>query len=260
MQLIVFENHFMPRVMEIRFPEGFAVSSKEDLQNLKSQWMQNIALWHSPYVCLFDMTDFSVEEGLYSEFFKLVEFFKKFFMKEFIPYAPTPRFLGEVPFKILPSYEEAIGLTRLAPKGPALSRNLSDLRSKIQIENDFSNHVIEISFLEETIFTTKEDIEILSSKLKNILMMWHTPYSVMFNCVNCLFEEEAQGAFAKLEKFLLSFFCKKIIGYAPKGLKVSYPFEVVRSRHLAAGQLEHSGLQPGAVANCSSAKGSSSKE
>ena len=57
-----------------------------------------------------------------------------------------------------------------------------------------------------------------------------------------------------MEKFLKSFFCKRIIGYAPKISKESYPFETFRSRHLAAAQLEHEGLQSGNVANCSTKK------
>ena len=252
MKPIRFENHFMERVMEITFPEGFVLEKDEDLKYLKNQWTRNISLWHSPYTCLFDLENVQISESQKQPFLKLLDFFKRFFMKDFIAYTPSNPFSDRIELKVFSSFDEALSKTRLGIEKK--SREPTDLRSSIQIENDFQSHCMEISFLVDTTFKDSKDIDILSSKIKNILMMWHTPYSVLFNCVNCEFEEPAKLAFANLEKFLKAFFCKAIVGYAPKGKKETYPFAMVRSRHLAAGQVEHSGLTAGSVANCSSRK------
>ena len=47
---------------------------------------------------------------------------------------------------------------------------------------------------------------------------------------------------------------KKAIGYSPKGIKESYPFEVFRARHRAAAALEAEGAFSGDAADCKSRK------
>ena len=104
-----------------------------------------------------------------------------------------------VNFQIIVDYEKAVLETGLA-KGAGIKRDLDSLRSRIQIDNDFNAHVMEIQFLSETELVSKEDIHILKEKVRNILRQWHTPYSILFNCVNCSFSEEAREEFLKVEK------------------------------------------------------------
>lgn len=250
---IEFENHFSARVIIIIFPNGYRVQSEEDIANIKNAWTKNLKSWHSPYTCLFDLRDFQISTELEQLFDKLIHFFKNFFMRKIIGFYDEKSTNINVKFDTVVGIENASAQTGLS-RGKGFEKNITDLRSKIQIDNDFNAHVMEINFLGDTKFLTSSDIHILKSKLQNILMLWHTPYSVMLNCVNCTFSEEAKNEFPKLERFLKGFFCKTVIGYAPKANKESYPFPVFRSRHLAAASLEHNGLESGEIANCSTRK------
>lgn len=247
------------RVVEILFPDGLVISSKDELLLLKSAWSENLKKWHSPYTCLFDCRKFEIAADLRPEFERMVNFFKNFFMKSVIGFYESDTPPEWVPFEIVQGYEAAVARTGLA-KGAGLKRDLTDLRSRIQIDNDFNAHVMEVSFLADTHIETPADLQILKSKIQNILKMWHSPYSILFNCVNLTFSETAAQNFSHFEKFVKSFFCKNIIGYAPRADKGSYPFRTFRSRHLAAADLEHSGIQSGAVANCSTRKSPQSEK
>jgi hypothetical protein len=249
----MFENHMSARVVEVHFPEGLTIADAASISELKAAWAENLKKWHSPYTCLFDCRNFSVAEGQRKDFERLIGFFKNFFMKNIIGFCNEGQLPEWCPFEIEEGYDAAVARTGLS-RGAGLTRNLDDLRSRIQIDNDFNAHVMDISFLAETDLKTAADIGTLKSKMLNILKMWHSPYSVVFNCVNLTFSPEAFQEFSRLEKFLRSFFCKNIIGYAPRADKASYPFPTYRSRHLAVGELEHSGLQSGAQANCSTRK------
>ena len=250
---VEFENHLSARVIEVQFPEGLSISSTDDLNKLKVAWSENLKRWHSPYSCLFYCRKFSVSPEIRPEFEKLIAFFKKFFMKSIIGFCETENAPEWCPFEVIEGYDAAVARTGLS-RGAGLQRDLSDLRSRIQIDNDFNAHVMEVSFLAETKLESRADILILRSKVQNILKMWHSPYSILINCSNLTFTPEAKSDFTLFEKFVLSFFCKRVIGYAPKEAKDSYPFHVFRSRHVAAAELEHSGIQSGATANCSTRK------
>lgn len=250
---VTFENHLSARVVEVQFPEGLKISTAQQLTELKTAWSENLKKWHSPYTCLFDCRKFEIDEQCRKDFERLISFFKNFFMRNIIGFCNEGAKPEWCPFEVIEGYDAAVTRTGLA-RGAGLTRNLDDLRSRIQIDNDFNAHVMEISFLADTHLQTAADIQILKSKIHNILKMWHSPYSVLFNCVNLEFSSEAATEFVRLEKFLRSFFCKNIIGYAPRADKSTYPFPTFRSRHLAAAELEHSGIQSGAVANCSTRK------
>ena len=247
---IRFENHLSARVVEILFPEGYEIATVEHLEFLKAAWSENLKKWHSPYTALFDVRQFRVAPDQKEAFERTIKFFKNFFMKKIVGFCLEHETRTDFPFEVVPGYEAAALTTGLA-RGGGLVRDLADLRSRIQIDNDFNAHVMEVSFLAETFFETAADVEILRSKIQNILMMWHSAYSVLFNCVNMGFSAEGKLAFARTEKFLKAFFCKEIVGYANKFEKDTYPFKTYRGRHLAAGALEHSGIESGAVANCS---------
>jgi hypothetical protein len=184
----------------------------------------------------------------------MIKFFQNFFMRKIIGFVDESEALPEsLPFEVFAGYETAVKQTGLSRSG-GLTRDLGELRSRIQIDNDFTAHVMEVSFLAETHFSNAADIRTLKDKLQNILMQWHTPYSVVFNLANCTFSEEGAKSFLQVEKFLKAFFCKTIVGYMPSGPKESYPFPVYRSRHKAVGTLENEGLHAGDSANCSSRK------
>jgi hypothetical protein len=250
---VEFENHLSARVIEVHFPEGLHITTAAQLSELKAAWIENLKRWHSPYSCLFDCRSFTVSEELRPEFEKLISFFKKFFMKSVIGFCPEGTPPAWSPFEVIQGYEAAVARTGLA-RGAGLQRDLSDLRSRIQIDNDFNAHVMEISFLADTKLETRDDILTLRSKVQNILKMWHSPYSILVNCSNLSFSPLAYSNFSLFEKFVMSFFCKRLIGYAPREPKESYPFTTFRSRHLAAAELEHSGIQSGSTANCSTRK------
>ena len=250
---VQFENHMSARVVEVHFPDGLSVTNKADLAALKAAWAENLKKWHSPYTCLFDCRKMEVAPELRADFEKLVAFFKNFFMKTILGFCNEGVLPEWCPFEVVPGYDAAVARTGLG-RGAGLTRDLSDLRSRIQIDNDFNAHVMEISFLAETHLESVADIQTLRSKIQNILKMWHSPYSILINCVNLTFDDAAKQEFVRFEKFVKSFFCKEIIGYAPRGEKTTYPFTTFRSRHLAAAELEHSGIQSGSVANCSTRK------
>ncbi|WGL60787.1 hypothetical protein QEJ31_04150 [Pigmentibacter sp. JX0631] len=252
-QNIEFENHFALKVVVIYFPNGYHINSEESLNILKNAWSKNLKSWHSPYTCLFDLRNFTINSELELEFEKLIKFFKNFFMRKIIGFYDKNSPSVNVSFDKIEGFEEAASQTGLA-RANSPERKVTDLRSKIQFDNDFNAHVMEISFLSETELNTKEDLAILKSKLQNNLMLWHTPYSIIINCLNLSFSAEAKIEFNKINKFLSAFFCKKIVGYAPKGQKDTYPFLTYRSRHLAAGSLENEGLEAGDKANCSTRK------
>lgn len=251
---IEFENHFAAKVIEIQFPEGYTIQTTDDLMRLKQAWRDNLKMWHSPYTALIDLTRFSLNPDLAPKFEQLLKFFSSFFMRKIVGYHAENTEKPSVSFEVLEGYNAALERVGLVGKKP-MERNIADLRQRISIENDFNAHVMEIGFLAETHFANADDVRVLQSKLRTILRLWHAPYSVLINCVNCTFAAEARAEFAKLERFLKAFFCKIIIGYAPKEAKDLYPFTTYRSRHLAAAELEHSGLQSGAVANCQTKKG-----
>jgi hypothetical protein len=256
---IKIENHLSEKVMEIVFPEGFKIASDADLQLLKSAWTFHLKRWHSPYTCLFDVRNFEVVAEKKADFEKLIKFFKNFFMRKIVGFGEEGVLREDLPFEVIGVYEEAIKKTGLS-RGGGLTRDLTDFRSRIQVDNDFNAHVMEVSFLAETIFESADDVKILKSKLQNILMLWHTPYSVLFDCSRMKIEAPAKEEFARLEKFLKSFFCKGMVGYGPRLEKDSYPFPTYRARHLAAAQLEHSGLNAGDMANCSTRNKTSGNE
>lgn len=252
---VEFENHLQERVMEILFPNGLKINSSQDIADFKSLWRNNLKMWHSPYTCLLDLRGAQIAPLLREEFGKLVQFFSNFFMKKCIGFSDSAENAARwtFGFEVKPSYEDACASSGLARAG-GLKRDLSDLRSRIQFENDFTNHAMEIRFLADTHFNTKEDVGILKSKLQNNLKQWHSPYSVLIDCHNVTFSPEAKDTFVSLEKFLKMFFCKMIVGFSPKGPKESYPFSVYRARHVAAAQCDNQGLTSGDTANCSTRK------
>lgn len=250
---IEFENHYSARVIIIFFPNGYQIQNEEDINNLKKCWSKNLSSWHSPYTCLFDLRNFKISTDMENSFDKLIQFFSNFFMRKIIGFYDENSNKINTKFETVIGFENATSQTKLNREN-TFKKDLNDIRSKIQIDNDFNAHVMEINFLDKTEFLTKNDVAILKSKLQNILMLWHTPYSVMINCNNCIFSEEAKKEFSTIEKFLKGFFCKTIIGYSPKENKDSYPFLTFRSRHLAAASLTHNGLESGEMANCSTRK------
>lgn len=250
---ISFENHFNLKVIEISFHSNFHIKSSNEILKLKKMWRENLQMWHSPYSCIIDVTNIYLDEALKSEFDAMIRFFKSFFMKKLFGYCTTGQKMDSYfSFVVFDSYAEAresVGLNRDFRK-----KSKSGLRDEITIENDFNEHVMEISFDSPVIFQTKEDVESLRSKVKNMLRMWHTPYSVLINCQNCRISPDILKEFIALESFLKGFFCKRIIGYAPCESKEHYPFQTHRSRHLAVKELTHSGLSSGSKANCSTRK------
>lgn len=253
---IDFENHIKEKIMEIKFKENSTIESKDALLLLKSKWRGNLKFWHAPYTCLFDIGGLVVNTNIIDEFKNLLEFFKNFHMRKLILYYDNPQTelflkLKDVQFiEFVQGYDNALKKTRLF-KDYKNSQDDVSLKSKIKLENDFQGHVIELSFSHDAIFSLDSEMDVLFKKIKLNLLLWHSPYSLVIDCQNLTIEEACFQGFERLEKFIRTFYCKKIVGYSPKRDK-TYPFKVFRSRHLALSHIEGEGLLKGDVANCQS--------
>lgn len=239
--------------MHISFPEGTTISCDDDIRKLRGLWTQALSSWHSPYKALIDCQNLKLvgSPSMAEEWKRLVGFLNGFFMKSAILYNyDTSKGHDFLPFEHFEE-EEARQKAGLKPRSKGES---SDFRSSITIANHFQQHVMELSFEQPTQLATQEQLEILKSKISNNLMQWHSAWNLLIDCSQLTIQNEVKDPFQKMLKYFNSFFLKKVLGYSPGAPKDTYPFEVYRARHSAAGRLESEGLTSGKDANCSSRK------
>ena len=85
-----------------------------------------------------------------------------------------------------------------------------DFRTAIQFENDFRQHVIELTFSDKVSITTTEQVVTLKEKLTNNLMQWHSKWSLLIDCTNLEnVDPKLEKDFERTFKFLRGFFMKK---------------------------------------------------
>ena len=78
----IFESDHRAKVLHISFAEGSKIHTKEDLKDLRDQWLATLKSWHSPYKALVDCQNLEltassdIEEGLK----RLLTFLKGFFL------------------------------------------------------------------------------------------------------------------------------------------------------------------------------------
>ncbi len=252
--IVQFEHDYQHKLMSQSFPEPTHLATKADVQAWRSAWMGALSSWHSPYKVLVDCRNLEIGDApeVRQALDLMVKFFHGFFLRKIVGFGgAVDRGYDQLPFPVLGSAEDAaLDLGVRTPK----DRAPSDFRSTIQLQNHFQQHVIELNFSEPVVLVTKEQLQILRSKLMNNLMQWHSKWSLIIDCTNLEVAPEASADLAKLLTVLKGFFMKKAIGYSPKGIKESYPFEVFRARHRAAAALEAEGAFSGDAADCKSRK------
>ena len=113
---------------------------------------------------------------------------------------------------------------------------------------------MELSFDRDEVVDERSKILALKSKITNNLMQWHSSWSLLIDCTHIEFSPDLSEDVDSMFKFFKGFFMKEVIGYSPKNKDLDYPFKVYRSRHSAAGRLEHEGNFSGEDANCQSRK------
>ncbi|MBQ48746.1 MAG: hypothetical protein CMP10_15210 [Zetaproteobacteria bacterium] len=251
---IKFESDYQNRILNISFEERVSLNTSDDIMHLRQVWLSSLSSWHSPYKAMIDCqnleisNDIEVEKALQ----RLEAFMKGFFLKKAVGWGfKSPDFEKVFPWDTYPTEDEAakgLGIRTRKSKQP------SDFRENIQIQNHFRQHVVEISFDQDANIDTVEKVEILKSKMTNNLMQWHSKWSLMVDCQHLNMDPKTHQSFNHLVQFLRSFFMKTIIGYSPKGDKSQYPFKVYRSRHRAAAILEGEGNFSGDDADCNSRK------
>jgi len=231
------------------------IKTPKDVQMWRSQWMQELKSWHSPYKLVLDCNQLTVESSPEVEdaLKLMLKFFEGLFLKSAVGFTTSPEALhGMLPFDLVTTFEEA--QTKAGVRGMRGPAAPGDFRAMIQFQNHFPQHVIEVSFSDAVLIDSNDKIATFKSKLTNNLMQWHSKWNLLVDCTNLSFSPEVFAEWSKMEKYFSSFFMKTCVGYGPSAEKANYPFTVYRARHKAVATLEAEGLFMGNDAQCNSRK------
>lgn len=248
------ENDFQQKIMNQAFEAPVTVASDKDVQAWRSSWMEGLKSWHSPYKLMVDASNLTVadDEETKKALDRMVKFFKGFFLRDVVGFGRKPGQGHEfLPFEVKDKEEDAAEAIGIRVR---VARAATDFRSTIQFQNHFQQHVIELNFSEPVRLTTKDQIAQIRGKLTNILMQWHSKWSLLVDCTNLEVDAAVRADLERMLTVMKGFFMKQVIGYSPKGPKEQYPFEVYRARHKAAAVLEGEGNFSGDEADCKSRK------
>lgn len=248
-----FEHDYQQRIMVQSFVEPTTLATATDVNKWRSQWMQELKSWHSPYKVIVDCAKLTVADApeVQDAIQRMLKFFEGLFLKSIVGFAPQdPK--PPLPFELVNTFEEA--QAKAGVRGMRTPGAPADFRATIQFQNHFAQHVVELSFSDDVKIETKEQMVALKSKLTNNLMQWHSKWSLLVDCSRVEFTPAVKEEWDKTAKFLSGFFMKACIGYGPKGPQDSYPFPVYRARHKAVAQLEAEGMFMGNDAHCRSSK------
>ena len=243
--------------MIISFPEVVVIASDKDVMEMRNQWMVALKSWHSPYKALVDLANLSIapatgqEEKVRDAFARMMKFLEGLFLRKAVAFGfDESRGHGVLPFEFAKDEDEArekVGLREAIVRGAP-----GDFRSSIQFQNHFRQHTVEMSFSVPVVIESKEQVDILKSKIMNNLMQWHSKWNLLVDCANLEIVESVRPLLAGLEKPLRGFFMKDWVGYSPRGSAEQYPFKTFRARHNAVARLEAEGLFSGDAAQCKS--------
>lgn len=250
---IEFENNFQLKYMVQRFPAPTLIDTPAAVQEWRQAWLQALGSWHSPYKAVVDCSKLSLpadDEAIRKALDVMLRFFKGFHLRDAVGFGLAADSGHEaLPFPVLATEDEAFVTAGIRqPK----TREASDFRSTIQLQNHFQTHVVELSFLEPVRIAQKEQVQTLKSKLMNNLMQWHSKWSLLIDCTNLEIDAAVDRDFDLLFRALRGFFLKTAVGYAPRSPKETYPFDVYRARHRAVAILEGEGNFSGDKADCQS--------
>ena len=249
------EPDYRGKILYLSFAEDSSLQTLADVKKLKAQWLAHLASWHSPYKALIDCRNLQfspVDAAVAQSLDKLQALLAKFFLRKAVAFGLTDTSAVEaLPFSHFADQEQAaeeLGIRDFSKK-----RNIpGDLRSQIQFDNHFKEHLIELSFASDVVLKTPKDVQTLKAKLLNNLMLWHSSWKLLVDCSRLQVDASVFSEFNRLEKFLRGFFLKEIVGYSPHSRDSNYPFPVVRSRHKAVLQFEGLSTDEGSLANCAS--------
>lgn len=254
---INFENNFQRKVMVVTFPEPVVIASDRDVMEMRTLWMGALKSWHSPYKALVDLANLSVvpaagqDDKLRDALARMMKFLEGLFLRKAVAFGfDESRGHAFLPFEVAATEDDArekVGLREAIVRGQP-----GDFRSSIQFQNHFRQHTVEINFSVPVTIDTKEQVDILKSKIMNNLMQWHSKWNLLVDCGNLEVSGAALPMLAALEKPLRGFFMKDWVGYSPRGNPEQYPFKTFRARHNAVARLEAEGLFSGDSAQCKS--------
>jgi hypothetical protein len=251
---INFENDFQQKIMTQAFEEPVLIDSSASVRTWRSLWTQELKSWHSPYKLILDCSNltYKPDEEASKEVDRMLRFFEGLFLKSVTGFGfNTALGHDKLPFKVHVDFDDAqreAGVRGLRSPGSP-----SDFRGSIQLQNHFAQHVVELSFADDVVIDTQEQIDVIKSKLTNNLMQWHSKWSLLIDCSRMHFAGDVGPAWKKLEQYCRGFFMKALIGYSPRlEHRDSYPFETYRARHAAVAKLESEGLFMGNDAQCKS--------
>lgn len=248
------ENDFQQKIMTQVFDTPVTLASDADVTAWRTGWMDGLKSWHSPYKLMVDVGNLTVadDEATKKALDRMVKFFKGFFLREVVGFGKKAGQGHEfLPFEVKDTEEQAAEAVGIRVR---TARAATDFRSTVQFQNHFRQHVIELNFSEPVKLTTKDQIATIRGKLTNMLMQWHSKWSLLVDCTNLEVDAAVKGDFERMLTVMKGFFMKEAIGYSPRGPKEQYPFEVYRARHKAAAVLEGEGNFSGDDADCKSRK------
>ncbi len=252
------ENDFQQKIMQQVVASNSSLENQVDVQLWRKQWLEALKSWHSPYKCLIDGTNITfVSPELTSSLVQMKRFFEGFFLKKSVVYG-LKIIPDNFPFDCVESAEDAAQFLGIR----VATRNIAstDFRSTIHIQNHFSQHTLELNFSEKVEIKTKEQIEILKSKIVNNLMQWHSRWNLLIDTTNVVFHPEIHDDLQNILRYFSSFFMKAVVGYGipessgPVSAATKLPFSVYRSRHKAVAGLEAEGFFVGNEAHCKTKK------
>ncbi len=236
------------------FTEPTALEKVGDVNRWRSTWMQELKSWHSPYKCIVDCSNLKVVSSpeVTDALNRMIKFFEGLFLKTVVGFSENLDQVSSLPFETVKTFEEA--QAKAGVRGVRSPNAPVDFRSNILIQNHFAQHVVELSFAEDAVVSSKEQMAAIKSKLTNNLMQWHSKWSLLIDCSKIEFDKSILPDWEPMNRYFTSFFMKACVGYSPKTTAEDYPFKSYRSRHKAVAGLEAEGLFMGNDAHCRSSK------
>ncbi len=250
---ILFEHDYQQKIMTQTFEETTVFSGEGDVMQWRQLWLDALKSWHSPYKALIDgrllqLASGADHQAIAGSFKRMEKVLSGFFLKNAVVFGCDPEFAALLPFDSFAQEEQAwqsLGLRKARAPLEA-----TDFRSSIQLQNHFRQHVVEMSFIGEANIDTPEKLGVLRSKLTNNLMQWHSGWNLLIDCSGLKIDPALFTQFELMLRFFQGFFLKEVLGYGALNKELTYPFQVYRARHNAAGRLEAEGLFSGEDANC----------
>jgi len=85
---IQLQNHFQQHSIELSFSEPVLISTKEQVQTLRSKLMNNLMQWHSKWSLIIDCANLEVAPEVTADIERLMTVLRGFFMKQAVGYSP----------------------------------------------------------------------------------------------------------------------------------------------------------------------------